>query len=272
MADARMQRSLLLFKPDALVKDRPGVEAGRRAIARHGLCVRHEFRRVLRPDDVACLWPRSTDAENPLQSSLLRTYLVGASVLIWIVDGPEAITACRVTKRELRTRYAKSTFGNCVHAPENDVEAAQQLPQLGFASRSGGVGSSATRTLGAQGDFPRASEFDGAASRLWQKIAKGGWEAVRHRVEGTGPARVFLRVDGVNSFDDVFRSLREVFPSWSTERTIEAILHADRKRAWSDSADHACVELARGAPTEMEAIAARLSKRRLNASLVAEKA
>lgn len=263
------ERSFLLFKPDALVDNRDCVETGRHLLREQGLRVVEDCSRRLQIEDVTCLWPRSADRERPLQASLLRTYMLDTPCALVLVEGHDAIRKCRRIKHSLRKSFAVSTFGNCVHAPEDEKEADSQLAQLGLhGTRSAG-------RIAEDGPVPAVSPaardihgFDEAASKIWGKIERGHWHAIKHKVEGTGPARLFLAADDINSFDEAFRALRDVFPHWSVERAIEALLHVDRSRAWRENVTDAPVELIRGATAQMQCLVDKLRDRRLNAMLV----
>ncbi|MFF4804445.1 nucleoside-diphosphate kinase [Streptomyces sp. NPDC001351] len=122
------QRSLLLFKPDAIVHEM--VDQGIADVRASGLRVVARRRFDLTESQLAGMYFRIFPDERALTAGLLRRYLVGRTVETAVVEGPEALARLLEYKSATRARLGGFLYGNFVHCPDSLDEAERQIEVL----------------------------------------------------------------------------------------------------------------------------------------------
>lgn len=225
--------TLAMMKPDGVVRPEvaSAVQAG---FADRQVSVTCCDELLLTHPDVAELFPAFRAC--PITMSLLTAYLTSGPVRILVVDGIRVIEQARAVRAEVRARFARSSFANCIHVASDADEAAVQLRWL--AQRLGRPlprlpdGSPAEPKLipGAAGTLARLGDpaLRELGARIWRTANGSGWEGHWRLPPGVGDWTVVVDTEEVNSIDSAASHLLEAVPGLSAESAVYAALEVDR--------------------------------------------
>ena len=119
-----LELSFILFKIDAL-KDRNILRYVHNKIKEQNLTIKAKFSVDLNGEQVDYMWPlRIFDF---VSNYLLKKYMTGHSLLVYVLEGEEALGKTLLIKKEVRAIYQRSRYSNCIHTPSSEDECKLQL-------------------------------------------------------------------------------------------------------------------------------------------------
>ena len=74
----------------------------------------------LRDSDIEYIWDFTK--RDPLSKNILIKYMTGIPLDLIQIEGKNAISAIVILKKEVRKKFSKSFYENCIHAPKNVSE------------------------------------------------------------------------------------------------------------------------------------------------------
>ena len=118
--------SVVMIKPDAIQRGLVGKIEEK--LTQHGLQIIK--RRIIEADRkfIIDLWPTVVDYEGRLEKSLL--YLAQAPLLIWLVEGNDALIETKMVKQEIRKRYCYDDFHTIFHCPDTEQDFLREYRVL----------------------------------------------------------------------------------------------------------------------------------------------
>lgn len=130
-----MKNSFILFKPDSMENQEIRTYVYT-YILNNGLTIIESKTVYLTEKDVELIWDFTS--RDLVSKCILSDYLTNRTLDLIRVAGEEAISIVSRLKNDVREKYSRSFYENCIHAPKNEAEymrdmavfEGRQLPKM----------------------------------------------------------------------------------------------------------------------------------------------
>lgn len=213
--------SFILFKPDAMnhecvIKEIHG------KLKESNLKIIKQLITVLEDAEVECMWPKFKN--DVVTLTMLKKYVMNKELLVYLIEGEEAIQKIIAIKKYIRKKYAHSDFIiNCIHTPENIAEYKDHLDCI-FKNDSDYE--KVYTPLIKTSDYSRFLRYSSLEKRRLVLCAEELWSQLRiidfkknyHEfMEKSQRYILFLVHDSSHTLTYVVAVLFEFFKSWEVE-------------------------------------------------------
>lgn len=256
------EQSVVVIKPD-------GIKTGNirplllKFLAARSLSIVKEYEFACDARRVLDIWPMFGLRGHRVMREMYVRYMGSGHCAALLVEGVEALTACRQIKKMMRKDFEVCAFENAIHAPEDEAERASNISQL-FGDRSIAVPEDSWPGWTNRGQFGKAAdasdeEIVELADRIWAERLLGNWTDTFLSSCSQGSHKLVLRPGDPNSIDFGLSALLET----DARRSLDDVV-----RLYIESEVAGGAALACGDPCDLEPAKSALIKLRMKVDVV----